>query len=255
MRRLATLLLMLLPILGHAASPTFVSSATAANSNVASRSVSDPASTQEGDLYVVLGSHRNGDSGFSEVTDDWQTPSGWTKLADFSTTLDFNNARVAIWYRFRGSSDVGSTSFVSNGAATGHMRVTITAWRGVDLTTPFDVGFVKASHVTESQNGPAGTNPAITTVTPDALVVLLQHMSQNPPTTPGAPSGYTLNASHGGWPRNHYFASKAVSSAGTETPGAWTHSGMDSSADTANITLALRPVAATAASGWIRRRR
>jgi MSHA biogenesis protein MshQ len=157
---------------------TFVSSTGNDDNASTSLSVSDPATTQENDLYIAV-CHVIEDA----ATGNWSTPSGWTKLAEeYTSTGGTGDVTTAIFYRFRGGTAVGSTLF-DYGVANAAIAVNIAAYRGVDTTTPFDVTYSSGSHyahATDSATG--GTAAAITTATNDAAVILVS--SSNGTITP-----------------------------------------------------------------------
>jgi len=221
---------------------TYVSSSTATSSTANSLAVSEPASVAENDLYIALCTIRED----TEVS-TWSTPSGWTKLAEETTGgLSTNDGVSAIFYRFRGATAVGDTTFTSNATAD-RFRATISAYRGVDTTTPFDVTYSTGSHYNATANTLNAAAPAITTATNNAAVILINWLAGSFETdiVGGAPSGYDLDYGiyNEGF-RAHSFARRTIATAGTETPGVWTHTSAATTFDPVNYTLALKPAAA-----------
>lgn len=148
-------------------------------------------------------------------------------------------------YALTGDTPASAPAQTSNGV--------VSCFRGVDTTTPLDVTYVQGSHVSKNAT-PATTNPAITTNTDNAVVVLFIWVSGASVTGFTAPSGYTeieelINTSS-----NMAVAYKEVTTAGTETPGAWTATGIGTTETVEMMTLALKP-ASTASSSVINVRR
>lgn len=238
----------LLACSAHAAPATFVSDATSPGTPVSSRTPSEPAGTAQDDLVFLL------------CTSD-QTDGTWTTPADFTQIHvdSANNQDFWLGYKIRGATAGNALTCAYSGTA-GSMRATAATYTGEDTTTPFAVTFVSGSHYLYTANDAGLTaNPAIGTVDNDDLVLLVQFMNASgSPGTPGAPTGYTLDVSYDLNDRSHYFATKAITSTGTETPGTWTHNGgtgYAAGADTYNLTLAISPAAGAAATVPVLRRR
>lgn len=119
----------------------------------------------------------------------------------------------------------------------------ILVFRGIDPTTGFDATQIRAA----VENSINQANPAIDTVTDGAALVLLQLLTHNAITAAGEPAGFTLgpvNVNPGQNNRNMATAYDLdAGTAGTKTPGAWTHTGDTQAAlsDGVQFTIALRP--------------
>lgn len=212
---------------------TFVNAATERFASATSVSPAEPASAAEDDVFIAL-------SSIDSVDGAWTDPAGWTEVAQFAN--DFNLVEHQISYIARGVSAPGLSWSYSGTAAP--IRTTIYAFRGVDTTTPLDVTWVKASHYQQLTDDPTGANPAITTNTDNSMILLLHTTRFSAGGTPGAPSGYSLSSTgHGSQPQQN-AAYKVLATAGTETPGVWTHTGFSVGADPDEFTLALKEDAA-----------
>jgi hypothetical protein len=225
---------------------TFRSYSTSASSSSKTRTVPEPTGAAEGDLLIALAT--------LEATDyeqsSFDTISGWTRIENVVTDVGAAESCCAVYYRVRGATTVGDTTFTYLGEAplSQNIRCTIAAYSGVDTATPFDVTYARASHYVEHIDNAVGAPASITTATADAMVVLIQKVNINVFSgEPGAPSGYALNVSENGSIRRlHFFASKTVASPGVESPGVWTHAGVGSSQDSSTFTIALKPAGASA---------
>ena len=98
----------------------------------------------------------------------------------------------------------------------------------------------------------APTNPAITTATDNALVLLFQNTNGSDLTAITAPSGYTKHTEPATIPTVHVnssSASKVVATAGTETPGTWTLTGSASFDDSIMFTVAVKAAVTVSPTG------
>jgi hypothetical protein len=178
----------------------------------------------------------------------WSTPSGWTKIdeqAGAGSFLDF-----AIYYNTGGG---GGETFTYSGTA-GSQRCSVYPLSGdVDATTVLDVTYSSGSHFNyQFQDGGLSACSAITTNTDGAMVLCFQTFFDGS-FTQGLPSGYTSCGDDQSSNRVIQCAYKIVSTAGTETPGAWTHTSVNATATGYYFTIAIKP--ASAAGGAATRRR
>jgi hypothetical protein len=105
-------------------------------------SVTKPTGVTSGDVLFVVGASNEG---------SWDTlPSGFTQQYVSTDANTTNNFRVYVWTKVCGGSEPASYSFGSTtaGGSGAPMVVVMTAWRGVDNTTP----------VLHSSNADAGTS-------------------------------------------------------------------------------------------------
>jgi hypothetical protein len=226
-------LLLLLPFSANAAI-TFVNAATERFAAATTVSPSEPASVAEDDLFLANCSIDSDDG-------TWTDPAGWTQID--SQTESVGTQHWYIGYIVRGAS-TPALGWSYSGTGT-DIRCTIYAFRGIDTASPLDVSWVLGSHYGQTTDSANSTNPAITTNTNGAVVVLYDSTKFQSAGTPGAPSGYTLDTTGDGSQPQQQMAYKTVATAGTETPGAWTHTGFGAGSDHMNHTLAIKPAATT----------
>lgn len=215
---------------------TFVSANQTSNASQTTLTPSEPASVAQDDIIICLAAiHSAGGT--------WTDPADFTEI-DQEDTAPTYQWTTYVGYKIRGSDAGSGYQFsVSSGAA--QIAVSLVAFRGVDLTTPFDVTFVKGSHYVEHDNSVTGAGQPITTATNGAEVVLLQHWSGSVAGfTLLPPSGYTSRSEVLAASRTNFIVSKNVASAGTETPGVFTTTGSATIHDSSVYTLALRPAGA-----------
>ncbi len=167
------------------------------------------------------------------------TATGWSTLRNDTTVSGRQITTYVFYKKFTSASE---TNPVLNTDQSDSRGVVLNVFRGVDTTTAFDV----TEQYTDTENVVNPSNPAITTVTNNAAVLLCLGQSLADATTTGAPSGYTLGQSTG-VTQNHRHTASAydldVGALGTETPGAWTNGGSDGVGDNQEYTMALRPAA------------
>ena len=191
----------------------------------------EPAGAQENDLII----------GFSFVNSTGRT---LTKPNDFTQlTVKENTSTMGLFYKVRGATEGDGYTFSYDGNP-GSSGVTLVTYRGVDTANPFDVTYSEANHYEVGTNQPNLAAAAITTVTNNAWVLLLELIQATISGQAGPPSGYTEDADYmtgAGGGRGQYVCHKQVVSAGTETPGAFTHVDTNGTADPRIFTLALRP--------------
>lgn len=148
-------------------------------------------------------------------------------------------------------------TFTMNSAASANQAGILLQIRGANTTTPEDVTATSSS----GDNDFTPANVAITTITNDCLVIIAHHASLpdgvSAGKTAGAPSGWTLidvERYTAGADLFEVFlevASLDVPTLGTVTPGAWTGTANDATAEWATIAIAIRPLASAGAFSLI----
>lgn len=207
-----------------------------------SETPSEPSGTQEGDVVLCFATLTNNAQDAA-----WVDPADFTEITQKLNALGNPDILYYLGYKVRGATAGNGYQFSYTGTASAH-TVSLVTLRGVDPNNVLDVNYVEGSHFvgTERSGSPPANDaaPAITVVTPGAFVVVLSGYSQQISGDAGPPSGYTelldaLNGASSG--RGQYIAGKTVASAGVETPGVYTHTDTNGTADIGNFTLAFRP--------------
>ena len=220
---------------------TFVAESSSVNSSSTSRTPSEPTGTAENDVVIAFCT-------ISTEDGTWTDPADFTEIyqnAETGTTGITVNSYLG--YKKRGA-DAGSGYAFSNSGTGGGIRCTLTTYRGVDTTTQLDVTWVTGSHYSTFENDNTVANPAITTATNGAWVLLFQY-SWDASQTHVAPTNYTLRIDYAtGSGRTQASASREITTATTETPGEWNHTSWNASADGVHYTIALKPLAASTLS-------
>jgi hypothetical protein len=226
----------LLPFSASAAI-SYIAESSDDNNSSSGQTVAEPTGTQQDDLVVCNMSMTAQDG-------DWAKPTDHTWI-DASILTSVGGAQeLAASYKIRGATAGDALSFAYSGTAAAN-RVSCYTVRGIDTTTPFDVTFVEGSHYAQANNDPTGACAAVTTVTDGAWVMLLQTITLGNVTVAAAPTNYTLRFSEVGTTnRQAATATREITSAGTETPGTWGHTGGGGTDDARCLTLAIRPAAA-----------
>ncbi len=116
--------------------------------NSASLAVTVPATVAAGDTLVLTASMGNATSGTA--------PSGWTRVGDETNT---SALRSGVWVRRATASDAGSPVTVTM-EATHKIALSVTAYRGVDASTPISSSSFSSESNTASHTTPAVTVPA-----------------------------------------------------------------------------------------------
>lgn len=205
---------------------TQVGTATTGSSpSSGSFSVTKPTGVQSGDVLFVVGASNEG---------AWDTlPSGFVQQYVSTDANTANNFRVYVWTKVCGGSEPSSYSFGSTTASSGGapMVAVISAWRGVDNTTP----------VLHSSNADGGAsaepaNPAISFTQTDNGRVLYARSSRSTtaiPTFSTGDSGWSELADHGDFSGGSVrygiglYAKTADTSSGSQTEAAVTCSTTD----------------------------
>lgn len=216
---------------------TFVGSDSAQQgSNTTSITLTLP-THQADDFAVAYG--RADEAGTVPVLDI--STAGWTLLHNANPTTGRDRVEY-VWYRrFTSGSETNPTMTIS--IAQEH-SCSVHVFRNVDTVQPFDALFQFSSN----QNDTTPVNPAITTVTDNAAIVLLHgatHDDISVAGVPTTPSGLTLGETILGGTNDHRGQITAylldAGTAGTVTPTAWTHtSSPTGTAEWSVYTIALR---------------
>lgn len=190
--------------------------------------ISAAAGIQDGDLLIICG-----------FADDNQSltlnEGGWTEETEVQDAAGGDKV-IAVYTRIA-SSESGTYTLDVGGGAGVRMIGFMVAYQDVDQTTPMDAAVTTNSGTTNSDTHDPS---AITTVTDNAIVCSYVGAVQTTAGDRTPPSGYTERVDSGAtdWVG---FAEIDVATAGVEDPGTW--SGLTSGADSASITLAIRPAA------------
>ena len=164
-----------------------------------------------------------------------------------STTAFFRKIASSEAGNYTMSGDSPPTPLTSNGV--------VGCFRGVDTTTPMDVTYVQGDHYSKHDNAASVTNDPIATVTDGAWVLLYIWIGQGNVTDFTAPSGYTIAVKNAGQTSSNVaLAYKEVATAGTETPGPWTATGISTTEEVVTVTLAIRPASTTSIAAIMRHR-
>lgn len=218
---------------------TFVAYSESDSAGATALSPAIPTGTTTDDLMLAM--CFVGDSTLPDGVwdDDGGGGNSWTKLIEnYSTTG--RSAAGAIFYK-KATSGSESTPTFTYDATSRTMGAMIMTLRGVDTTTPFDVTYANGSHYVFTENQKSPTAAAITTATNGAWVVIAAGMTHNLDTW-GAPSGYTIrNGTLIANNRTMSFATKEVTTAGVETPGAFSNTDAVNDNESQVYTLAIRP--------------
>lgn len=246
------LALALLPVVAWGAAPAFVavSAANSGNNGLTLGAVlcAEGAGGQENDLLVAGISHKDSATAASTSID---VPSGWTEVTQgYTTTLGANDFRYSIQYRVRGSSGPGNTTWTyGDGSILAPMRCSIVTYRPINPAAVWDVTFSEGSHRAVHLNAYEGSPttwktsevPAPITTATDGALALIWHFVNTDGTALLPPSGYTIDANRYSANRGHLWLSKALPTAGTETPGPYLHTGGVVSSDALSLTFAIAP--------------
>jgi len=173
--------------------------------------------------------------------------SGWTELFSENPTSGRDRVEYMFYKVFTSDSE---TDPVMTNSTTEEWSASVHVFRNVDPTTPFDTTYQFDS----GQNDTTPTNPAITTVSDNAAIVLFQGSTHDDITVAGVPTtptSLTLGETILGGANDHRGQIAAykldVGSAATITPTAWTHtSSPTGTAEYTTVTVALRNYVAPA---------
>lgn len=229
---------------------SFVSAAGAGAANGSDVSLTLTSLQQDDIVIVSYNEAATSDLALSMVTSGYTAVPNDLSLNDLYSDDTFDT-NLGVFYKFMGATP--DTSAVVNGSANANdaVRAAYMAFRGVDLTTPFDVTSIAATGIDTMHPNPASIDYA----TAGCWVVIACASATNlgAQTSPYTfPSGYTTNAISGtSNDTNDATCGMGYNSAPSdpEDPGALTQAGTDSASFSwAALTMALRPAGAAAAS-------
>jgi hypothetical protein len=251
--------------------PTFVSASTLTYGSHTNSSITKPTGISTGDeMWMQFVIEYNSSSPITPTA-----PSGWTYVDDLTITDGPTTYRTYIHRKTATGSEPASYDWTHSAALTSG---TVVVYRGVDNTTPQDVTFSRANG-----NGNVATAPSITTVSNNALRLILRtawnglsvtptsgwtervdstvvYAEDQPMVTAGATGSVALDAGNGGgstaawaiWQFALRPASSAPQPTGTATlsgAGAITSAGVVDK----NTTATLSGVGAITATGVVAR--
>ena len=214
---------------------SFVGSAIDASSPFTPAEAGSPAS---GDFMLLFGT-------IATVDGTWTVPGDFTVIDQFAETAGAGDMHVFIAYKIRGA-DAGSGYNCSYSGTAGNTRVLLAAYRGDAGTLALDVTYVKATHYDATLNNANAAAKAIDTATNGAMVILAQMISSNALTGFGPPSGYTQRDAAAAANASIYLCDKIVATAGTETPGVYTHTAAEGTQDQRQFTIAISETSSAA---------
>lgn len=204
--------------------PVVESFSSASMSSSTSESV--PSGLAEGDIVLLLGGHEGtGSSAFgdTENTPDWTTVSQQQSLA-FTTYLG---------YQVQGATPITSINpgdWTASGSANGTL-----------ILVRISGGTYVSGAAASITGSGSPTSPAVTTANDKSLVIIGAFVDLDTVTW-SPPAGYTLIEELASTPGGYgsvALAYKEVTTAGLETPGAW--SGYAGSADSQAFTVEIAP--------------
>lgn len=177
-------------------------------------------------VIVAIGTGDSSDQNISI-----STPAGYTEIVDiYKDSIFGTDANLGVYWKVMGGSPDTSVTIPSLTA----VRAAVYVLRGVDTTTPLDA-------TTTTDTGPSGSAspPDITTVTANAMVVIISALTSSSTIT--VPSGFSnLATAVNGTTGKTLISSKIQATAGLVNPPNYSISGGSTSAN-ASATLALRP--------------
>lgn len=189
-----------------------------------------PEGVQPGDFVLAFHSHNNGSNAVMTVT-----TSGYTQLFDLYAS-DSRDCNVGLNYKIMGDPVDTDVSFsVVPAGGYGNSNI-VAVFRNVDQTNPLDV--TPAGAV--GSNSAIPNPPAITPITPGALIVTAVNSACIEGVIWTPPEDYTVLATGDGYQNLTAIATKVWSGSGAEDPGAWSITSTTSDSWAA-MTLALRP--------------
>ena len=188
---------------------------------------SEPASAAEGDFILAYGN-------INSIDGVWTLPADFTQIDQFSETTGIDS-RNFIAYKVRGS-DAGSGYSFGYDGTDANCRVVLAAYSGTGLG--LDVTYSKVSHYNTTNNDFNAAAKAITTNTDGAMVILAYCATASALDTFGPPSGYTQREAASGT-TNVYVCDDTQVTAGTMTPGAFTHTDAIGDQDQRTFTIAI----------------
>lgn len=230
---------------GVGAAISFVGVASASSSPVADSTVTiSGLSLAQDDLVIVAAAIGDDDNTAFDMVNN---TAGYTKMDQISSLADADDVYLSLWYKFMGASP--DSNVVIEGSGTGgadsSLAVVVMVFRGVNLTTPFDVASTSATDI----DSPDADPPSIDHNNPDGVWIVIAGASGHILATLQTytfPTGYTTNSISGGQlDTNNVTVGMGYRSSGIsdpEDPGVMNHSGTDATINSwAAFTMALRP--------------
>ena len=149
-------------------------------------------------------------------------PTGWIKVTALDKSTTGGDDLRANVYRRTADSEPASYEVTQNHAASlRQLNVVISTWANVRADI-FDVT-PDSAHAAVTQNVVNPSNPAIASLTDDALMICFGVWGFEALTTVGAQDGYAILAEDHSNGVGCALSSKTLDTAGLETPGPWTH--------------------------------
>jgi len=220
---------------------TFVSQTTA-TVNGQALTPTLPTHTTDDIILAFPGWECNTDTG-TEITES--ANGGFTRAFNIEH-LTGRDRRTALFWKRATSASETDPQFDLDSAGAQEGSVTLIVLRGcIASGSPLDVTYVEGTHTSDTDNTINVTPQGITTNTNNAWVVLLYYATHDEITVAGAPTNYDLRSSNVSNNQNSAIATREITSAGLESPGAWTHSGSVTNTDTTSHTIAIKPASGT----------
>lgn len=222
---------------------SFVSAATAGAADGGDPSLT-LSSVQENDLVIVAVNEAGNGSVDIDVS---MTTSGYTEIADLFAD-DVAETNLGVFYKFMPATPDATAVGNGSGDTNNAVHAAYMAFRGVDLTTPFDVSSTTATGTNTFDPDP----PSIDYTSSGVWVVVAAGSAHNLGIGESYtfPTGYTTDAVSDSTDDDNDATVGMGYNSGPgdpEDPGALAHSGTDSGAFSwAAVTMALRPAAAAA---------
>lgn len=235
---------------------TVASQTTSNSASATSLTLTLSSHTTDDIIACFVGWECNGDTG-TAITES--ANGGFTRVFNVLHTTERDRRTAFFWKRATSASETDPQFDFDGGA--NQCAVTGVVLSGcTTVGSPLDVAYVEGTHSSDTADTINVTNPAITTGTDGAMVLLLYYGTHNEITGSGAPTNYSVSSEVTANNGNNYIATRTITSATTETPGAWAHTGTSSETDVSAHTIAIAPAGSvTTAPTWyynlIQRRR
>lgn len=227
---------------------SFVSTSFSSSETTSTISVNQPANVVAGDVMIATVASTQTASG-QTIT----PPAGWTQIRNQASTAGAQGIRHASYYRVvPAGGELGPYAWTLVGGARS-TSASISAWRGVDTTTPVDVS---AQQNGGSVSGATETAPTVTTTAGNARVIRAyahRGPSNNPPQMTlsfPTPTGHILAAGSRSFSNVHAQYAKTQAAAGAA--GTATSTCASSCTQWVAHTIALKAGNAVAADYWVK---
>ena len=196
--------------------------------------VTEPSGAAEGDLMLAFGN-------INETDGDWSVPADFTLIQQNLVTVGFDST-CFIAYKIRGSDAGSGYSFGWDGTDTS-ARVCLAAYRTdtaydliIEPTYNNSLHFLQNDGVPTDTDYNAAARP-ITTLTDGAMVALCYNSVGSILTGFSPPTNYSQRKAAAAT-SNIYLCDRVITSAGTETPGVFNHTGSGQDQRTFTIAIA-----------------